>query len=171
MIKDLAGWCGIQLRSDTTVPQCTLEATDGINKKIIPMTPVGNSFSANILALDINRTWVMKIVESKSSQAESKSFQIRRKRQPTTPPDTLGALKIAPISQYTCLNLGLNGTEITKAVGLMYYFTNGEDPGPMPPAFPGSTSSVICHDTQIHPGDDDITYPRLQLVPQAFTMC
>lgn len=176
-LGNLDNWCNVQLESDASKPQCFLHATDGTTTiSNIPVTITGNSLTANIQGLALDRTYIVKIIEGKSgSNAQSKEFQLRRKTQTTDDNSIQGALKVSPISQYTCIKYG--GT--VNAAGQMsrttyardyYYFAANETPPPIPPAGGGNLSSVVCHDEQLHPGKDSAEYPRLELIPQLFAM-
>lgn len=170
-LGNLYNWCTVQLSNDTTTPQCHLNATDGDTSINIPinLTKGSNSFSANIISLAKNRTWLLKLVEFKTeSNAESREFQLRRVHQPDSNPD-LGSLKVTPISQYSCLHydgkLDSNGNIVlTSEVKQYYYMPVSETPAPM------SSSMVVCHDKQMYPGPDSIVYPRLELIPSHMAM-
>lgn len=177
-LGNLQNWCNVQLDGDATAPQCYLSATDGVNTiNNIAVNVSGNSLTANIQALALDKTYIIKIIEGKSgSNAQSKEFQLRRKTQPTEDTSQLGVLKITPISQYTCLTYGgtINQTTgemiRTSFARIFYYFASNETPPPIPP--PGGTNPAnpVCHDEQLHPGKDSIEYPRLELIPQHFAM-
>jgi hypothetical protein len=178
-LGNLYNWCNVQLDGDVTTPQCSLTATDGANTlSNIPVTiDVGsNSLSANIQTLSLNKTYIVKIVESKSgSNAQSKEFQLRRKTQPTEDGNQLGALKVTPINQYTCMTYGgtVSSTGVitrTSYARVFYYFASNETPPPIPPAGGTNQSQVVCHDEQLHPGNDNAEYPRLEMLPQLFAM-
>jgi hypothetical protein len=177
-LGNLYNWCSVQLSSDDTTPQCVLNATDGTNVVNLPVTvtPGSNSFSANILSLAKDRTWIVKLVESKTgSNAQSKEFQIRRKTPDSTDTNVLGALKVTPISQYTCMTYGgtVNSTgQIlrTTFARIFYYFASNETPPPIPAAGGTNQSLVVCHDEQLHPGNDSAEYNRLELIPNALAM-
>lgn len=173
-LGNLYNWCSVQLQSDSTSPQCTLSATDGTTTIDIPVavTRGSNSFTANLSTLSANRTWILKLVESKSSQSQSKPFQLRRKTQVAVDDGVQGALKLSPIGQYSCLSFSASqasdGTTSTKSYVRLFYYFN-ETPPAMPP-MSTTGSLVVCHDTYLHPGDDKIDYPRLELIPHALTM-
>jgi hypothetical protein len=175
-LGNLYNWCNAQLSGDVTTPQCFLNATDGVT--VIDTIPVtinknSNSLSANIQSLSLNKTFILKIIEGKTgSNAQSREFQLRRKKQASNPPDRNGALKTTPIKQYTCISYGgrldSNGDVIRDSYSrVFYYFAANETPPPMPPSRSG-LSQVVCHDEQTYPGNDSIMYPRLELVPQHF---
>lgn len=179
-LGNLHNWCTVQLEGDATAPQCFLYASDDRGNTItnIPLntTPGSNSFTAPLQQLALDKTYIVKIVEGKTgSNAQSKEFQIRRKTQSTEDTSQLGALKITPINQYTCMTYGGTQTSTgailrTSYARVFYYFASNETPPPIPPAGGTNQSQVVCHDEQLHPGNDSADYPRLELIPQAFTM-
>jgi len=176
-LGNVYNWCTVQLSSDDVSPQCTITATDGNTTVTLPpvISPGSNSFSVNITTLAKNRTWIIKINEFKTgSNAESKEFQIIRKNQPT---DTslVGALKISPVNQYTCMTYGgtvdSTGNIIrTNYTRLLYYYAANEMPAPILPPGGNSQSLVVCHDEQLHPGKDSVEYDRLELIPGALAL-
>lgn len=178
-LGNLYNWCSVQLDGDPTSPQCFLSATDGVNTiNNIPVTvnSGSNSFTANIQQLALDKTYLVKIYEGKTgTNAESKYFQVRRKTQTLDDTTQLGALKVTPINQYTCMTYGgtvsSSGTiSRTSYARVFYYFASNETPPPIPPAGGTNQSQVVCHDEQLHPGNDSAEYPRLELIPQAFSM-
>lgn len=177
-LKNLAGWCNNQLPGDPTSPQCFLNASDGTTSiGNIPVTITGNSLTANIQSLSLDKTYILKIVEGKTgSNAQSKEFQLRRKTQPTEDTSQLGALKVTPINQYTCMTYGGTANTTTGQISrtsyarVFYYFASNETPPPIPPAGGTNQAVVVCHDEQLHPGNDSAEYPRLEMIPQLFAM-
>jgi len=179
-LGNLYNWCSVPLEGAAGTPQCTLSVTDGsstINSIPVEIQPGSNSLTANIQSLALDRTYIVKIIESKSgSNAQSKEFQIRRKTQPSEDNTLLGALKVAPISQYTCMGFGMNQNTVTGQITrnnfarTFFYFAANETPPPMPPTGGTNQSQTVCHDEQLHPGDDNFEYPRLELIPQLFAM-
>lgn len=177
-LGNLYNWCNVQLPGDMTAPQCFLSATDGAETiENIPVTisKNSNSLTANINMLSFDKTYILKIVEGKTgSNAQSKEFQLRRKTQQEIPPE-IGALKIAPVNQYTCLLYGgvvsPDGRMTRTSYARNYfYFPSFETPAPIPPAGPQDLRQFVCHDEQLHPGNDSAEYPRLELLPQSFMM-
>lgn len=171
-LGNLYNWCSVQLRGNTTTPQCFLSATDGVNEiNNIPVTitPGSNSMTANISMLAKDKTYIVKIVEGKTgSNAQSKEFQIRRK----STSSSVTALMKASVNQYTCMQFGgyidPNGDVIRENyVRKYYYFTGNESPMPLPPTRNGN-SLMVCHDEQMYPGNDSILYPRLEMLPTHF---
>lgn len=177
-LGSLYNWCTVQLAGDTGTPNCTLTAYDDSNT--IDNIPVNiskssNSFTADISGLSYDKTYVLKLVESKAgSNASSVEFQIRRIR-PSSSNSTSTTLKISPVSQYSCLTYGgsvdPNGVITrTSYAETFYYFPINESPGPIPPAANGGQSQIVCHNESANPGPDSSLYPRLKLIPSAFTL-
>ncbi len=175
-LGNLYNWCTVQLSSDDTSPQCTVTATDGNTTVTLPpnISPGSNSFNVNITSLAKNRTWIIKINEFKTgSNAQSKEFQIRRKDQPTDQ-SVVGALKVAPINQYTCIIYGLTSDNLgvinrANYTRYYYYYAANEMPAPILPPVGNNPTQIVCHDEQLHPGKDTIEYERLELIPGAMS--
>ena len=175
-LGNLRNWCTVQLASDDANPSCSVVATDGTNTITLPAntTPGSNSFNVNVLSLATNRTWILKLVENLSG-AQSKEFQIRRQTPVTDSNEVVGALKVTPINQYTCMTYGGKVDPTGKIIRttfarIFYYFASNEDPAPIAPAGGANQSQIVCHDEQLHPGDDSAVYPRLELIPGAYSM-
>lgn len=172
-LGNLHNWCNAQLADDTTSPQCVLKADDGENVLIIPVTTYqgANTLSANISTLSLKKTYKLKIVEHKSSQAESNFFSLTRKKQTTAPVDKK-PLAVSAINQYSCLSFSRDYHEdvMTSFIRQFYYFVDLEQPSPLPPASTGSPwRNIVCHDEQQFPGDDRVDYPRLELEKNLFS--
>lgn len=177
-LENLHNWCNVQLENDDTGPKCILSATDGINTYTLPVntTAGSNSFNVNILSLAKNRTWILNLVETQTgSNAKSKEFQIRRKDQPSDTDIVTGALKVAPINQYTCMTYGRATDTVgnivrTSFARIYYYFPANETPTPIAPAGGANQTMLACHDEQLHPYPDSSEFDRLELIPQALAM-
>lgn len=178
-LGNLYNWCNVQLETDVATPQCFLSVTDGsttINNIPVTISAGSNSLTANIQSLALDKTYIVKIIEGKSgSNSQSKEFQLRRKSQTLDDGTQLGALKVTPINQYTCMTYGgtVNSSgQITRTsyARIFYYFASNEVPPPIPPAGGTNQSQVVCHDEQKHPGNDNAEYDRLELLPQLFAM-
>lgn len=175
-LGNLANWCNVQLETDSGTPGCILSAWDGTNTiETTVNVKSDNTFTADLTSLAYNTTYVVKIVEAKSgSNAASTEFQIRRVKQSTST-DTGGAIKVAPISQYSCLQYGgtTNSSGVitrTSYARVYYYFPATEEPAPIPSSGGTNQSQIVCHDEIEHPGTDNALYPRLELIPSAFTL-
>lgn len=166
----LYNWCTVMLSGDQTTPQCSLQATNGQERTYIPVNIASgsNSFTANIITLSKYKTWDLKLVETKTgSYAKSASFQVKR-IDPDISNLPVRKLKVMPVNQYTCLIYGgkvdSQGNVIrTSSVKSFYYFQAIENPRPMPPVGDG-VRAIVCHDEQLHPGDDSIEYGRLDTI-------
>lgn len=179
-LGNLENWCKVQLEDDTAAPACFLSAYDGSTTLKIPIGPqdiINNSLSVDIKALALDRTYIVKILEANTgTNAQSKEFQLRRKTQPPDDQGQIGALKVTPINQYTCMTYGGKIENTTGQIirdsyaRVFYYFAANETPPPIPPAGGTNQSQVVCHDEQLHPGNDNAEYPRLEMIPQALAM-
>lgn len=176
--KTLHGWCTAQLNNDANRGQCQVVATDGVNTvTLAPEIAVGsNSFSVDIFQLAKNKTWILKLEEFKTgSFAQTKEFQINRKNI-IDEEGAVGALAVTPINQYTCINYGIgvqNGAYVRDSfTRIFYFYPSDETPTPMPPHPTNSSTpaTIVCHDENLFPGNDNITYPRLEHIPGAFSM-
>lgn len=176
-IKNIYDWCTILLDSDQTAPQCSLIAWDGTDTIEIPVkiAKSKNDVMVDITPLKTNKTYIIKIVETKAgSDAFTKEVQIKRVDQKKPEPD-LKVIRKTPISQYTCLDyegeIDSNGniykTAFTRSY---YYFPREETPAPIPSSLAGQPSPTVCHDDELHPGNDSVLYPRLELTNSIFTL-
>ncbi len=178
-LKNLHNWCTVQLIDDETTPQCALSVSDGSTTLNLPVStfPNSNSFSSEIKNLAYDRTYIAKIVEFKTgSNAQSKEFQFRRKK-PAPSDEAVGALKVTPITQYTCISYSgsLSSTGVVRRLAdtfsrFYFYFPSNETPVPRPPVAPGHEDLIVCHNEQQNPGNDSIDYPRLEEYPSAFSL-
>lgn len=177
-LGNLHNWCTVQLSGDVTSPKCLLTANDGNDEIQIPvnLNQNSNAFSANVSRLGKNKTWILKLVEAQTgSNAQTKEFQIRLQHPEDRPDYPMGALKVIPVNQYTCLTYGgkLDSSgEIyrTNYAKIFYYFNMTEIPAPMPPASGANPSMIVCHDEKQNPGDDSAMYERLELVKNHVAM-
>lgn len=175
-IKNLYDWCNLQLDSDVTSPQCSLEAWDGINRiKNIPVSvqPGSNKLTADLTSLSYNTTYEIKIVETKTgSNAETLPVQIRRAKY-RNPNDQLNFIKVSPINQFTCLTyfgeINSNGTMNRMGFKRDYfYYSNYQNPSPIPSN--GREQSYVCHDEMIYGPGDSALYPRLETIENKISL-
>ncbi len=181
-LGSLYNWCTAQLNEDVNVqPQCFLSAWDGVSTiENIPviLSKNSNTMTANIQSLGYNKTYLMKLFvgNTGAENAYSTEFQVRRIKPPSSSTSIEGALKITPVSQYSCLSFGgkiveniiyRNGQSYARA---FFYFAANDIPAPIPPAGGTNQSLVLCHDEGLHPGNDSALYPRLELIPQHFAL-
>lgn len=181
-LGSLYNWCTAQLSEDVNVqPQCFLSAWDGVSSiENIPviLSNKSNTMTANIQTLGYNKTYLMKLVvgNTGAENAYSTEFQVRRIKPSSTSTGVEGALKITPVSQYSCLSFGgkivdniiyRNGQSYIRS---FFYFASNDIPAPIPPAGGTNQSLVLCHDEGLHPGKDSAMYPRFELIPQHFAL-
>ncbi|MGB0453466.1 MAG: hypothetical protein ACPGJV_07100 [Bacteriovoracaceae bacterium] len=174
---NLHNWCTRTIQDGGSSPSCKLQATrDGTTQEFQIRTISGsNSFTADITTLlPYNKPFIFRIVETGSgSNAQTEAKQITRYDYPedndgNTLPET--QLAFTAISQYNCITALIgtvqNSTDITTAdiIERYYYFPGVETP----PALPPEVLSVFCHDIQKYPRNDNVSYPRLNLIPGHF---
>lgn len=175
-LKNLNNWCRVQIEDGLEAPECYLKLWDGSSEQYVPLNTFVNSNSATAdisTVTTFNKTYIASIVETKSG-AKSGEFQIYRKPQSSSS-TVQGALKITPISQYTCITYG--GTTSTSGeflrnseARIFYYYASNETPAPVPPYASNKPRNVVCHDEFLHPGNDSAEYPRLENIPLHFSM-
>lgn len=172
-LGDLNSWCTAEIGDGLAQPSCILEAFDqngGIQNLEIVTNAGSNSFTALMTSLSKNLTYVMTIKEI-TSGAKSDSFQLRRIDPIDPNPPSNTPLKIMPASQYTCITKStqqdLDGLAFINAVRLHFYFAANKLPAILAP----DTLNIICHDPfPPQTPDDNPLYPRLELVPQHFSV-
>lgn len=146
-LGNLNNWCSTPLTGDTSNPKCMLEVKDdeGNTSRLDVTTIAGsNSVTSKILTLEYDKTYVMSLVETVSgSKSDSVQFI---KFSTSTAISTLGPLKNAPISQYTCLIRDFSTDEGTgdiyydKAYRIHFYYHPRIPPTPVP----AGTANLIC---------------------------
>ncbi len=182
-LETLYNWCFTEINDNNNAPSCILRLYDGINT--IDLTPKistsSNSFTAELIAVDQNRTYIVKLIEI-TSGAESTPFQIHRIDLDENN-DYQGSLKIIPISQYTCITWAtVTGHSVfydntipydykdAASRTLYYYFPNNIDSSSLTLS-PAQivNDRIFCHDINIQPYDSPLL-DRLEEVPHAFTL-
>lgn len=170
-LGNLSNWCNREIDDGLTGTNCLLEAFDGTSTRKLDISiPEGaNTFSSVLSALDLDKTYIMRIVEQ-TSGAQSDPFQIIRKDHDDSSSGPQGPLKIMPISQYTCVLR--SATQIDQdfffenAIRQHFYFASNESP---PSLSPELTPLVTCHDPTTGVNDGPLK-PRLELIPQDFAV-
>ena len=171
-LLNVKGWCNTPLEDEETNPKCVLKAKDEDNNEITLDVELGtNSISANIDRLSEDKTYVLTLIET-SSGSKSDSIQII-KYSADIPMATLGPLKNAPITQYTCIQRPPSVDEETGdtyfdvAFRVHFYFLPRIPPQPIQPG-----SAMICHDymNPLYGAIDDILFPRLEEIPGIFNL-
>ncbi len=173
--KNVAGWCTGVILSQPGTPSCSIVAksSDG-DEKAYAVTLNGNSLTANVESLLEDKTYILTLKENTSGAISDSVQVIRFSVDPSVA--TLGTLKNAPISQYTCvvksLSTQTNGTDTDiysdAAYRLHFYFLPSTPPNPIPVG----TSTLVCHDylNPLYGAADDELYPRLELIQGVFNL-
>lgn len=175
-LQNINGWCNVNLPNDTADgnPRCYMKAKDAQgNERELDTIALSapNTMSINIDSLAEDRAWVLTLIEE-SSKAKSDSIQII-KYSADTPLGSLGPLKNAPITQYSCINRMFSTDNDTgdiyydAAFRVHFYFIQRSPPDPVP-----AGSSYVCHDwlNPLYGEIDDILYPRLEQVASVFNL-
>ncbi|RLA61787.1 MAG: hypothetical protein DRQ88_00125 [Epsilonproteobacteria bacterium] len=176
-MENLQGWCNNELTNDPAngvSPSCVFEVSDGVSTQDLNLATIsGNSFTVNLNSLVKYRTYTGRLVEKGTNTTDpaSSSIQIYRR----DPQDGLtpfpGVLKLSPISQYTCITrVGAFDPQsrtsfYDNSARLHFYYNDREMPTVRPP-----DPNLFCHDIENLGYIDRPTYPRLELIPQAFSL-
>ncbi|WPU63888.1 hypothetical protein [Peredibacter starrii] len=175
-LGNVYAWCTTPFSTDTANPECKLEAKDdqgNITYVAVDNILNSNSIKANIqddLAYD--KTYVLTLVEM-TSKARSNSIQMVKFSTDVSSP-TLGPLKNAPISQYTCMVREFSTDDSTgdiyydQAYRMHFYFIPRMPPTPIP----AGNSNLICHDifNPLYGAVDSELYPRFETIPGVFNL-
>lgn len=170
----LKGWCNNSLPDEQVNPRCLLKANDDDGTTLILDVETGstnNSLNINIDKLSEDKAYILTLYET-SSAAESDSIQIIKFSTDISLP-TLGPLKNAPITQYSCIH---RPPSVDQASGDIYYdaafrvhfyFLPRVPPDPIP-----AGSDIVCHDfmNPLFGPIDDILFPRLEQLPGTFNL-
>ena len=173
-LVNLNGWCNNSLTDTNTNPRCVLKAYDdegGTFNLDVAAGSTANSLTFIIDKLLEDKAYILTLVES-TSGAKSDSIQII-KYSAGIPFPTLGPLKNAPISQYTCINrppsvdTNTGETYFDAAFRVHFYFLPRVPPSPIP-----AGSDIVCHDymNPLYGAIDDILFPRLEQLPGIFNL-
>ncbi len=176
-LGNVANWCSIPLDGETKNPKCQLGTKDeaGVERNLdVTLIANSNSIKVDISALPEDKTFLVTLFEQES-KAKSDTVQIIKD---STPVDVnlLGTLKVAPISQFTCIIRNYQ-TQTTQPSGTTDYFYNlGYRrhfyflPNNAPDALQGLSRDAFCHDIQKYGLKDDATYPRLETQPATINL-
>lgn len=175
-LQNINGWCNTNLATDSVDanPRCVLKAKDELNNEAsldVVALSVPNTMSIDIEDLAEDKAYVLTLVET-SSGAKSDSIQII-KYSADIPLSSLGPLKNAPISQYSCINRPSSVDNDTgeiyydAAFRVHFYFLPRLPPDPI-----AAGQGIVCHDwmNTLYGLIDDALYPRLELVPGVFNL-
>lgn len=174
LFANVKGWCNNPIPDEDANPRCALKAKDDNGNTIsldVETGSTNNSLNINIDSLSYDVAYVLTLTET-SSGAKSDSVQII-KYSTDIPLSTLGPLKNAPITQYSCIHRPPSPDEETgdiyydAAFRVHFYFLPRIPPQPI-----AAGSDIVCHDfmNPLYGMIDDILYPRLEQLPGIFNL-
>lgn len=173
-LESVHGFCNTPLETDTANPKCILNLKDasGNNTPLdVVTTPGSNSIKVDITTVPEDKTYIISLIEQ-NSKAKSDTVQII-KDSDQVDVDLLGTLKVAPISQFTCIIRNFLKEEQTNG-SVNYWYTSGYRrhyyylPRNAPDPLLGNSREAFCHDVVTYGVKDDATYPRLENTPAVF---
>ena len=175
-LGNLKNWCEVDLSPDYPGPGCVLEVISEHDRRDlqIEIPTDSNSFTVNVSQLPYETTYIAKIVETNStSNVESDTFQIYRKKYLEESDMPVGPLKTVSVAQYTCLNrrgsIDNNDDYFVSAVKDYYYYNSNRPPNPvLTPRDEKKNNFFVCHDTKTYRSFDSSRIPRLELIPHHF---
>jgi hypothetical protein len=174
---NLQGWCNNELTNDPAQgvsPSCVFEVNDGVTTQDLNLQSLsGNNFTVNLNSLSMYTTYTGRLVEkgTNTTNPSSSSIQIYRRDPDPAVLANPGVLKVTPIAQYTCITrIGPNdptsGTFFYDNSARLHFYYNDRDRPEVSPPNP----NFFCHDIENLGYIDRPTYPRLELIPQAFSL-
>lgn len=173
-LGNVFNFCNLPIEGDTANPRCLLVAKDetGATTNLDVVTIANsNSVRVDISNLPEDKTFLLTLVEI-NSKAKSDTIQIVKDSTQVNI-DLLGTLKVAPISQFTCIirdfemeTFPSGATDYYYNVGYRrhYYYLPRNVPDPLI----GISREVFCHDVVKFGNRDDATFPRLENIPGVF---
>lgn len=173
-LVSLNGWCNNPLPDEETNPKCLVKAKDEDGTEVPLDVTIGstpNSLKIPIDTLAEDKAYVLTLYET-SSGSKSDSIQIIKFSE-DIPMATLGPLKNAPITQYSCIHRPPSEDDVTgeiyydAAFRVHFYFLPRIPPNPIP-----AGSDIVCHDfmNPLYGLIDDILFPRLEQIPGIFNL-
>ena len=173
-LENVFGFCNMPIEGDTANPKCLLSAKDEAGNTAnldVTTTSGSNSIKVDISALAEDKTYIITLFEQ-GSKAKSDSVQIIKDTTQLNV-DLLGTLKIAPISQFTCVIRNFEKEEAASGA-VTYWYTAGFRrhyyylPRNVPDPLQGLSKEAFCHDVVKYGVKDDATFPRLENTPGVF---
>ena len=176
----LYGWCHNEINgSDYTAPGCKfiVQSSGGISYDLPIEVRTNNTFIVDLSGIPKDETYIGKIGEVESgAEVFSDNIQFRLVDPPEEKEIAPGPLKIAPISQYTCISrpnsqhsTSLDETHYNLAFKTHYYHLAGTSP----PALDEATINrgiQFCHDIMLYGLRDSPRYARLEHIPQHLSL-
>ncbi len=173
-LENVFNFCNLPIEGDTANPRCQLSAKDesgAITALDVTTVANSNSIKVDISALPEDKTFLLTLIEV-NSKAKSDTIQIV-KDTTQIDVDLLGTLKVAPISQFTCIIRDYEVEEFPSGA-TDYYYNFGYRrhyyylPRNVPDPLQGVSRDAFCHDIVKYGTRDDATYPRLENIPGIF---
>ncbi len=171
ILGNVTNWCSKPLEGETKNPKCLLGTKDeaGVVRNLdVTLSANSNSVRIDISSLPEDKTFLITLFEQEST-AKSDTAQII-KDSTQIDVNLLGTLKVAPISQFTCILRNFE-TQSQPTGSTDYFYTYGYRrhyyflPNNAPEALQGLSREAFCHDIQKYGVRDDATYPRLETTP------
>lgn len=173
-LENVFNFCNQPLETDTANPKCLLEVKDESGTSVsldVTTTANSNSIRVDISNLAEDKTYLLRLYEQ-NSKAGSDTIQIIKDSSQTNV-DLLGTLKLAPISQFTCIIRNFLKEEAAGG-SINYWYTAGFRrhyyylPRNAPDPLQGFSKEAFCHDVVKYGTKDDATFPRLENTPGVF---
>lgn len=173
-LGNVFNFCNLPIEGDTANPKCVLTAKDEAgNTSSLDVTTISNSNSVrvDISNLAEDKTYLITLVEQ-GSNAKSDTVQIIKDSSQVNV-DLLGTLKVAPISQFTCVIRNFEREE-AQSGAITYWYTAGFRrhyyylPRNAPDPLQGFSREAFCHDVVTFGTRDDVQFPRLENTPGVF---
>ena len=179
VLGHLYGWCEELIPgSDYTNPGCkfVVQSPGGSNYNLPITVRTNNTFTVDISGLRKGETYIGKIGEVESgARVFSDNIQFRLIDPPEEREISTGPLKIAPISQYSCVTRRgqysptLNEAHYNAAFKRYYYISADTTPAALDEA-QSDRGTKFCHDIVLYGPKDSPRYERLELIPQHFAL-
>jgi hypothetical protein len=173
-LGNVFNWCNVQLESDNGNPKCLLNVKDESGSSAdleVTLVANSNSIKVDITNLAEDKTYLLTFFEQ-ISKAKSNTVQIIKDSEQVNV-DLLGTLKVAPISQFTCIIRNYEKEEMTNGT-VNYWYTAGFRrhyyyvPRNAPEPLQGNSKEAFCHDVVTYGTADNATIPRLENTPGVF---
>ncbi len=173
-LENVFNFCNLPIEGDTANPRCQLQAKDesgAITGIDVVTVANSNSIKVDISNLPEDKTFLLTLVEV-NSKAKSDTIQIVKDSSQINV-DLLGTLKVAPISQFTCIIRDFEVEEFPSGA-TDYYYNFGYRrhyyylPRNVPDPLQGLSREAFCHDIVKYGNRDSAIFPRLENIPGIF---
>lgn len=173
-LETVFGFCNNPIAGDTANPKCLLAVKDESGNTTnldVTTTSGSNSIKVDMSGLAEDKTYIVNLFEQ-NSKSKSDSVQFIKDSTQTSV-ELLGTLKVAPISQFTCIIRNYEKEEAASGA-VTYWYTAGFRrhyyylPRNVPDPLSGLSKEAFCHDVVTYGVKDDATFPRLENIPGIF---